>query len=132
MVDFKKINDDDWQKRLTAKEFKVCRQKGTEPAFSGEYCDEKATGAYVCNCCAEPLFHSKNKYDSGSGWASFYQPLSSDVIAEIPDTSHGMVRVETVCANCGCHLGHVFTDGPEPTGFRYCTNSLSLQLQKEE
>lgn len=132
MVDFKKMNDDDWQRRLTAKEFTVCRKKGTEPAFSGEYCDEKSVGIYVCNCCAQPLFHSKNKYDSGSGWPSFYQPLTSDVIAEIPDTSHGMVRVETACANCGSHLGHVFTDGPEPTGLRYCTNSLSLQLKKEE
>jgi len=131
MIDYKKITNDEWRERLTNQEYKICIEKGTEPAFSGEYHDEKALGTYLCRCCGEPIFHSEHKYDSGSGWASFYQPLGDELIAEFSDTSHGMIRVETTCANCGCHLGHVFTDGPDPTGLRYCTNSLSLKFEKE-
>lgn len=130
MIDYKNITNDEWRERLTNKEYKICIEKGTEPAFSGEYHDEKAEGTYLCRCCDKPIFHSEHKYDSGSGWASFYQPLNNELIAEFSDTSHGMVRVETTCENCGCHLGHVFTDGPDPTGLRYCTNSLSLRFKK--
>lgn len=125
------MSKDDWRKRLTNEEFSICREKGTEPAFSGEYYDEKAVGTYLCRCCETPLFHSANKYDSGSGWPSFNQSVSSEVITEQPDHSHGMDRVEAVCANCGSHLGHLFTDGPKPTGLRYCTNSLSILLDRE-
>ena len=131
MTDFKDISDNEWREKLTPNEYMVCRGKGTEPPFSGEYYDEKASGVYLCRGCDEPLFESSTKYNSGSGWPSFYQPISPDVIAEIPDKSHGMVRIETICARCGCHLGHVFDDGPEPTGLRYCINSLSLQLIKD-
>lgn len=131
MIDYKKITNDEWRERLTDMEYQICIEKGTEPAFSGEYHDKKTEGTYLCRCCGEPLFRSEHKYDSGSGWASFYQPLSSDLITECADTSHGMVRVETTCSSCGCHLGHVFTDGPDPTGLRYCTNSPSLQFKKE-
>lgn len=124
-------NEAYWRQQLTDEEFNICRKKGTEPEFSGEYCHEKAAGTYLCRCCGEPVFHSTNKYDSGSGWASFYQPVNSDTVAESPDLSHGMDRTETTCANCGSHLGHVFKDGPQPTGLRYCTNSASLRLEKE-
>ncbi|MDX2465331.1 MAG: peptide-methionine (R)-S-oxide reductase MsrB [Porticoccus sp.] len=131
MVDFKKMSEKDWKGRLTAEEFRVCRKKGTEPAFSGEYYNEKATGTYLCRCCKTPLFHSVTKYDSGSGWPSFYQPFNTGVIEERPDVTYGMDRVETLCAHCGSHVGHVFMDGPMPTGLRYCSNSLSLLLEKE-
>jgi peptide-methionine (R)-S-oxide reductase len=120
-----------WRQQLTDEEFNVCREKGTEPAFSGEYCHEKAVGTYLCRCCGESLFHSSNKYDSGSGWASFYQPVNSDAITEYSDPSYGMDRTETICTHCGSHLGHVFPDGPKPTGLRYCTNSLSMRFEKE-
>ncbi len=126
----KEGTDEYWRKRLTEEEFRVCRQKGTEPAFTGKYCDEKTPGVYSCRCCGQPLFHSDSKYDSGSGWPSFYQPITSGAVIEHADSSHGMKRVETVCAKCGSHLGHVFPDGPEPTGMRYCTNSLSLKHEK--
>ncbi len=127
-----KINktDTEWRAELTDEQFKVCRQKGTERAFSGEYYDCKEDGTYVCRCCGEPLFSSDTKYDSGSGWPSFYQPLQTDAVAEEHDHSHGMHRVEVLCKKCGAHLGHVFPDGPRPTGLRYCINSLSLQLKK--
>ena len=130
MTDFKKMTDMEWRERLSTEEFEVCREKSTELAFSGEYIDEKAVGTYRCRCCDAPLFHSANKYHSGSGWASFYQPVNSTAIDEYTDNSHGMARVETICARCGAHLGHVFTDGPAPTGLRYCTNSLSISLEK--
>jgi peptide-methionine (R)-S-oxide reductase len=130
MTDYKNMTDEQWRQRLNAKEFRVCREKGTEPAFSGEYYDEKSPGIYVCRCCGEPLFDSSTKYQSGSGWPSFYQPISRGAIDEHTDSSCGMVRVETTCAKCGSHLGHVFEDGPEPTGLRYCINSLSLTLKK--
>ena len=129
-----KVNktDQEWQKELTPDQFWVCRLKGTEPPFSGEYVDEKSPGIYACVACGQQLFRSDAKYDSGSGWPSFFQPIAPDRIIEERDTSHGMIRTEILCSRCGSHLGHVFPDGPqEETGLRYCTNSLSLNLKKD-
>ena len=121
-------SEQEWRELLSDEEFYVCRQKGTERAFSGEYYDEKANGSYVCRCCGLALFASDTKYDSGSGWPSFYKPVAEEVVGVNRDVSHGMIREEVVCARCEAHLGHVFPDGPEPTGLRYCINSLSLRL----
>jgi peptide-methionine (R)-S-oxide reductase len=124
-------NDKDesqWREQLTPEEFHVCRQHGTERAFTGEYWNTKDPGIYRCKCCGEPLFDAGTKFDSGTGWPSFWQPLRPDVIGESVDTSHMMVRTEVHCAKCGSHLGHVFEDGPQPTGLRYCINSVSLKL----
>lgn len=118
-------NDD----QLTPEQFSICRLKATEPPFTGKYVDCKQDGIYHCVCCDAPLFDSKTKYDSGSGWPSFWQALEKRV-AENIDNSHGMRRVEIVCENCDAHLGHVFTDGIEPTGLRYCVNSASLNLRE--
>jgi len=123
-------DDEFWRDKLTPEEFHVCREKGTERAFTGEYWNCKEEGTYECRCCGEPLFLSATKYDSGSGWPSFYEPASGDVILEERDASHGMVRTEIMCKACGAHLGHVFEDGPAPTGLRYCVNSLSIKLDK--
>ena len=113
-------SEQEWRELLTDDEFYVCRQKGTERAFTGEYYNEKSTGNYVCRCCGQALFESATKYDSGSGWPSFYKPVDEEVVGVNRDVSHGMVREEVVCARCEAHLGHVFPDGPEPTGLRYC------------
>ncbi len=126
----KKRSEAEWQHVLSPNVFYVCRQKGTEPAFTGEYWNTKAEGVYHCACCGEPLFESSTKYDSGSGWPSFYQPINTEQIAEHRDISHGMIRVEVTCSHCDSHLGHVFPDGPEPTGLRYCINSASLILKQ--
>lgn len=131
-LDPRAVGDDYWRERLTPDEFAVCRRKGTERAFTGRYWDEKTPGVYRCACCDEPLFDSATKYDSGSGWPSFWAPLDEEGIEEDRDTSHGMVRTEILCRRCGSHLGHVFPDGPQPTGLRYCVNSLSLRLQPRD
>ena len=128
MVEKIEKTETQWRELLTPEEFRVCRGKGTEPPLSGIYCDEKRPGQYNCKCCGQALFRSETKYDSGTGWPSFWAPIQDDAIACHRDTNHGMVRVEAVCGRCGAHLGHVFEDGPAPTGQRYCMNSLSLDL----
>lgn len=126
------IQDDDfWREKLTPEEFEICRKKGTERAFSGAYWDTKAQGTYRCRCCGEALFDSATKYDSGSGWPSFYQARDENAVKRVRDISHGMERTEVVCAKCDCHLGHLFPDGPQPTGLRFCINSASVKLQEK-
>ncbi len=125
-------DDEYWRDKLTPEEYHVCREKGTERAFTGEYWDTKDAGVYNCRCCGEPLFLSDSKYDSGCGWPSFFQPADAEVIEEALDHSLGRLRTEIMCKKCGSHLGHVFEDGPQPTGLRYCVNSLSVKLDKSE
>lgn len=125
-------SEQEWRELLTESEYQICRQKGTERAFTGEFWDSKAQGHYLCRCCGMVLFASDTKYDSGSGWPSFYQAENDTHILEHGDASHGMQRTEVTCARCDSHLGHVFPDGPEPSGLRYCINSASLQLQETE
>jgi len=116
-----------WREELTDAQFNVCRLGGTERPFTGEYHDSKVPGVYECVCCGTPLFDSDAKFDSGCGWPSYFQPLNDQVITELDDFSHGMHRIEVRCSNCDAHLGHVFPDGPRPTGQRYCINSVSLK-----
>ena len=126
-----KTKEQDWMAKLSPDVYRVCREKGTEPAFSGELLDEKRKGDYLCACCEKALFESDAKYDSGSGWPSFFQKINDDAVNEIQDASHGMLRSEVVCSHCDSHLGHVFPDGPVPTGLRFCINSLSLKFKAE-
>ena len=125
------MNEAEWKKKLSPEAFYVCRQHGTEAPFSGKYNDNKDSGIYKCICCDAPLFESETKFDSGTGWPSYYEGVE-DAITEIRDSSLGMVRVKVVCSNCDAHLGHVFPDGPEPTGMRYCINSVCLNFEEEE
>ena len=125
-------SEDEWRKELTPEQYAVCRMKGTERPFTGEYYKTKTDGVYTCSCCGAELFLSETKYESGSGWPSFYKPAVAENVKEETDSSHGMRRTEVMCNNCGAHLGHVFPDGPRPTGLRYCINSVSLKLKPKE
>ncbi len=125
-------SDDEWRQQLTPEQFAVCRQKATERPFSGTYYQCKDDGVYRCVCCDNPLFTSETKYESGSGWPSFWAPVSPDAVRQEIDLSHGMRRVEVLCGRCDAHLGHLFDDGPAPTGQRFCMNSVALKLEKKE
>ena len=120
-----------WREKLGPQEYHVCREKGTEKPFTGEYWDTTTDGVYHCKCCGEALFMSDSKFDAGCGWPSFFRPADAANIQETSDTTHGMRRTEVTCEKCGSHLGHVFEDGPEPTGLRYCINSASLKLEED-
>jgi peptide-methionine (R)-S-oxide reductase len=127
-----KKSDEEWKKELSDEEFRILRKKGTEPPFTGKYHDNKKKGRYFCAGCGTELFSSDTKYDSGSGWPSFYSPIDDENVETKPDLSLGMKRTEILCSKCGGHLGHVFEDGPKPTGQRYCVNSASLKFKDAE
>jgi peptide-methionine (R)-S-oxide reductase len=131
MADKIRKSEAEWRRELTPEQYHVLREKGTERAFTGEYADSKDKGLYRCAACGQELFSSDTKFESGSGWPSFYQPVEKDRVESHEDTSYGMRRVEVVCSRCESHLGHVFPDGPRPTGLRYCINSASLKLDKK-
>ncbi|TGN20552.1 peptide-methionine (R)-S-oxide reductase MsrB [Leptospira idonii] len=132
MADKISISEEELKKKLTPLQYQVTRNKGTERPFTGEYYQHKEKGTYLCVCCGQELFSSQTKYESGSGWPSYWQPISEEAIESETDESHSMVRTEIHCSKCNAHLGHVFPDGPKPTGLRYCVNSLSLNFRKDE
>jgi peptide-methionine (R)-S-oxide reductase len=131
-IDKVEKSDAEWRKQLSPEEYHVTRKKGTEPAFTGKYWNTKKHGVFQCVCCGEPLFDSETKFDSGTGWPSFYAPMDESNVQLETDESYGMVRTEVMCRRCEAHLGHVFPDGPKPTGLRFCINSAALKLQEKE
>ena len=132
MTDKVKKSEQEWQGSVSAEQYRVMRQHGTEHPFSGKYADCKTEGTYMCAGCGEALFTSDTKFDSGTGWPSYYQAINNDAVEETIDNTHGMTRTEVHCKKCGSHLGHVFPDGPQPTGLRYCINSVSLDLKEKD
>ena len=132
MIDKKNLSEEEWKELLTEEQFEICRKKGTELPFSGKYLDTKTNGTYWCLCCGKALFLSEAKFDSGCGWPSFYESLGDESIRKQEDLSLSRQRTEVLCRHCDSHLGHVFEDGPEPTGLRYCINSVSILLEEDE
>lgn len=131
MVDHVTKTEEEWRNQLTPEQYEICRSKGTEIPFSRKYVNSKEKGIYRCTCCGEELFSSDHKFDSGTGWPSFTRPMKDENVHDELDLSHGMQRVEVTCSKCGAHLGHVFNDGPDPTGKRYCINSISLNMDEK-
>ena len=131
MPDKKNLSDQQLREKLTPEQYEICRNKGTEPPFSGEYLNTKTTGTYLCLCCGNALFYSEKKFDSGTGWPSFWDPIDVQSVSTQEDLSMSVLRTEVLCKQCDSHLGHVFEDGPQPTGLRYCINSVSLKLEED-